>query len=50
MEISNSVEPAQDERIHIEKINGPFMYRESGSPAEYGAGMKLASKRRRYAN
>ena len=42
MEIANSVEPVQDGRIHIEKINGPFLYREGGSPAEYSAGMILA--------
>jgi len=35
----------QDGRIHIEKINGPFLYLEGGSPAEYGAGMKLAIER-----
>jgi hypothetical protein len=45
MEIANSVEPVQDGRIHIEKINGPLLYREGGSPAEYGAGMKLAIDR-----
>jgi hypothetical protein len=42
MEIANSIEPVQDGRIHIEKINGPFLYSERGSPAEFGAGMKLA--------
>ena len=45
LEIANSVEPVQDGRIHIEKINGPFLYREGGSPAEYGAGLKLAIER-----
>jgi hypothetical protein len=45
MEIANSVEPVQDGRIHIEKINGPFLYREGSSPAEYNAGMKLAIER-----
>ena len=25
LEIANSVEPVQDGRIHIEKINGPFL-------------------------
>ena len=42
MEIANSVEPVQDGRIHIEKINGPFIYEFKGSPAEYGAGLRLA--------
>jgi len=45
MEIANSVEPVQDGRIHIEKVNGPFLFKESGSPAEYSAGMKLAIER-----
>jgi hypothetical protein len=35
----------QDGRIHIEKINGPFLFEFKGSPAEYGAGLKLAIDR-----
>jgi hypothetical protein len=35
MEIANSVEPAQDGRIHIEPINWPFLQEHRGSPAEY---------------
>jgi hypothetical protein len=42
IEIANSVEPVQDGRIHIEKINGPFLYEAKGSPGEYLAGLKLA--------
>jgi hypothetical protein len=45
LEIANSVEAIQDGRIHVEKINGPFLFRDGGSPAEYGAGMKLAIER-----
>ena len=45
IEIANSVEVVQDGRIHIEKINGPFLYQHKGSPAEYGAGLKLAIER-----
>jgi hypothetical protein len=45
MEIANATEAVQDGRIHIEKINGPFLYRERGSPAEYSAGMKLVIER-----
>ena len=45
LEIANSAEAAQDGRIHIEKINGPFLFKEGGSPAEYGAGLKLAIAR-----
>jgi hypothetical protein len=32
-------------RIHIEKINEPFLFRDRGSPVEYGAGLKLAIER-----
>ena len=38
LEIASTVEPVQDGRIHIEKINGPFLFTDGGSPAEYGAG------------
>jgi hypothetical protein len=41
LEIANAVEPVQG-RIHIEKINEPFLFRDGGSPAEYAAGIKLA--------
>ena len=36
LEIASETEAVQDGRIHIEKINGPFLYKENGSPAEYG--------------
>jgi hypothetical protein len=45
LEITKAVEPVQDGRIHIEKINEPFLYKERGTPAEYGARMKLAIER-----
>jgi len=45
LEIASTIEPVQDGRIHVEKINGPFLFRDQGSPAEYGAGMKLAIER-----
>ena len=45
LEIANATEAVQDGRIHIEKINGPFLFKEGGSPAEYGAGLKLAIER-----
>jgi hypothetical protein len=44
VEVANAVEPIQG-RIHIEKINEPFLFRDGGSPAEYGAGLKLAIER-----
>jgi hypothetical protein len=45
IEIANTVEAVQDGRIHIEKINGPFLFKEGGSPAEYSAGLELAIAR-----
>ena len=42
LEIANTVEPIQDGRIHIEKINGPFLFKEGGTPAEYGAALDYA--------
>jgi hypothetical protein len=47
MEIANAVEAALDGRIFIELLNGPFLYEFKGSPAEYGAGLKLAIDRGR---
>jgi hypothetical protein len=35
----------QDGRIHIEKINGPFLFRQHLTPAEYKAGLDLAIAR-----
>jgi hypothetical protein len=45
VEIASTVEPSQDGRIYIELINGPFLFKDKGSPDEYGAGMKLALER-----
>ena len=45
LEIANSVEVVQDGRIYIELINGPFLFREKGTPAEYKAGLDLAVER-----
>jgi hypothetical protein len=45
VEIASTVEPAQDGRIYVELINGPFLFKDKGSPAEYGAGIKLAIER-----
>jgi hypothetical protein len=42
VEIANSVEAVQDGRLHIEKVNWPFLSEFRGSPAEYGAGLKMA--------
>ena len=45
MELARDVEPVQDGRIHIEKINYPFLFQDKAKPAEYGAGLKLAIER-----
>jgi hypothetical protein len=45
IDIANSVEAEQDGRIHIELINGPFLYEFKGSPQGYGAGLNLAIER-----
>jgi hypothetical protein len=45
MEFANGIKSVQDGRIFIELINGPFLYEHRGSPAEYGAGLKLAIDR-----
>jgi hypothetical protein len=45
IEIANSVEALQDGRIHIELINGPFLFELKGTPAEYNAGLKHAIER-----
>jgi hypothetical protein len=45
LKIANAAEAVQDGRIHIEKLNGPFLFKEGGSPAEYGAGLELAITR-----
>jgi len=44
LEIANAVEPIQG-RVHIEKINAPFLYRDQATAAEYSAGLKLAIER-----
>jgi hypothetical protein len=43
VEIANTIEPVQDGRIYIEKINAPFLYRDRGTPAEYGAGLQTGN-------
>jgi hypothetical protein len=45
VEIVSTIEPVHDGRIHVEKINGPFLFQDKASPAEYGAGMKRAIER-----
>jgi hypothetical protein len=45
LEIASTVEPIQDGRIHVEKINEPFLFEHGGLPAEYSAGLTLAISR-----
>jgi hypothetical protein len=42
IELASGVEPVQDGRIYIEKINGPFLFELKGTPAEYKAGLDYA--------
>jgi hypothetical protein len=42
LELANAVEPVQDGRIYIEKINGPFLFKEGGRPEEFVAGLDYA--------
>ncbi|MGJ4893811.1 hypothetical protein ACQR2B_06435 [Bradyrhizobium oligotrophicum] len=43
--ISAGIEPVQDGRIHIEKINWPMLAELKATPAEYKAGLDLAVDR-----
>jgi hypothetical protein len=42
IEIAKGVEVVQDGRIHIEKVNGPFLFEAKGTPAQYLAGIQHA--------
>jgi hypothetical protein len=42
MEHAQAFEPIHDGRIYIEKLNGPFLFGDKGTPAEYSAGLALA--------
>jgi hypothetical protein len=42
MEHARAFEPVQDGRIYIEKINGPFLFEDKGTPGEYRAGLRYA--------
>ncbi|WP_027577095.1 hypothetical protein [Bradyrhizobium sp. WSM1743] len=45
VELAASIEPVQDGRIHIEKINAPFLYTLQATGSEFGAGIKYAVER-----
>ena len=42
MQHAHAFETVQDGRIYIEKINGPFLYVDRGTPKEYAAGFDRA--------
>jgi hypothetical protein len=42
LEHAHAFEPIQDGRIYIEKLNGPFLFGDKGTPAEYAAGLYRA--------
>jgi hypothetical protein len=42
VELANGIEAVQDGGVHIEKINGPFLFQLKGTPAEYRAGLDRA--------
>ncbi|MET4513735.1 hypothetical protein [Bradyrhizobium sp. I1.7.5] len=42
VELAKSIEAVQDGRIHIEKVNAPFLYKLKGSGPQFGAGIKYA--------
>ena len=45
MQHAHAFEPVQDGRIYIETLNGPFLFHDEGTPAEYKAGLDLAIER-----
>ena len=45
MQHAHAFEPIQEGRIYIEKLNGPFLFGDKGTPAEYSAGLKRAIER-----
>jgi hypothetical protein len=45
MEIANSIEPVQDDRIFIEDLNWPILRDFKATPTEYKAGLELAIAR-----
>lgn len=40
VELAAGIEPVQDGRIHIEKVNAPFLYTLKASGSKFGAGIK----------
>lgn len=42
VELAKTIEAVQDGRIHIEKLNAPFLYTLKATGSEFGAGIKHA--------
>ncbi|OKO87558.1 hypothetical protein AC629_13455 [Bradyrhizobium sp. NAS80.1] len=42
VELAAGIEPVQDGRIHIEKINYPFLSKLKATGPEFGAGLRYA--------
>ena len=42
LEHAHAFEPIQDGRIYIEKLNGPFLFGDKGTPEEYAAALARA--------
>ncbi|MET4236527.1 MULTISPECIES: hypothetical protein [Bradyrhizobium] len=40
VELAKTIEAVQDGRIHIEKLNAPFLYTLKATGSEFGAGIK----------
>jgi hypothetical protein len=47
LRLALGIEAVQDGRIHIEKINYPFLYTLKASGAEFGAGIRCAVEKGR---
>ena len=44
MQHAHAFEPVQDGRIYIEKLNGPFLFGDKGTPEEYAAGLEAQER------
>lgn len=42
VQLASSIEPVQNGRVHVEKINYSFLYTLKGSGREFGAGIRCA--------
>jgi len=45
VEIAAGIDPVQDGRIHVEKLNAPFLYAFKATGEEFGAGIRYAVER-----